>query len=74
MRTKDGWTDLVEAIEIFRTGSVNKTRPFHCAHDTLSVMADPESYSEDQVARLEDLGFLVDRDGECFYSWRFGSA
>jgi hypothetical protein len=68
------WADLAEAIEIFRTGTVNLVSPFNCSHDRLGVMADPASYTKDQLVRLDDLGFSVDSDGESFYSWRFGSA
>lgn len=74
MPSTDAWADLAEAIEIFRTGNVNVISPFHCTHDTLGVMASPESYTKDQLARLNELGFHPDIVGESFYSFRFGSA
>ena len=69
------WTDLAEAIPLLAkhaTGSF----PFHCEHDELTVMSDPEQYTPEELARLDELGFFVDDEygGICFKSFRYGSA
>lgn len=68
----DAWSDLVMAIEILsqhRTGPF----PFHCEHDELFVMSDPDKYTPQQIMRLHDLGFEPSTEGH-FYSSRYGSA
>lgn len=66
--------DLIEALTILRKYG-NPEWPTHCEHDTLTVCISPQDVdSEEDVARLEELGFEVSDDEECFYSFRFGSA
>jgi hypothetical protein len=67
------WTDLIEAITMLAKGWSNEISPFHCEHDTLTVMADPEQFSDVEMAKLKDWGFYPDNDGG-FYSFRYGSA
>lgn len=76
MRSAKGFDDLIEAINIFRQHG-NPSHPFHCEHDTLYVCGvDPDEFSEEEIKRLDNLGFFVSREyGEPqFRSFRFGSA
>lgn len=68
----DAWADLPKAIEML---SWHKTGPypFHCEHDELFVMSDPEAYSPEELEKLEALGFFVNDLGN-FSSYRYGSA
>lgn len=66
--------DLVKALQIFLKYG-NPKYPTHCMHDELSIMEiDPDKVSDLDKADLEQLGFIVDEDNECFMSFRFGSA
>lgn len=56
-------------LEKGKTGSF----PFHCEHDTLYVMSDPNKFSVDELKHLGELGFHRGDDSN-FYSYRFGSA
>ncbi|PVB19710.1 hypothetical protein [Mycobacteroides abscessus] len=68
----DAWADLPQAIELL---SRHKTGPdpFHCEHDELFVMSDPDAYTAEELAELDTLGFFVNDDGG-FSSFRYGSA
>lgn len=64
--------DLIEALTIFRKYG-NPHNPTHCEHDELWVCGiDPSKVSEEDAARLDQLGFFA--DDEAFRSFRFGSA
>lgn len=67
------WKDLLTGLILLIKGQVNEISPFHCEHDTLTVMAAPDSFTEDEIQVLKGLGFSPDDDGT-FYSFRFGSA
>ncbi len=63
---------LIEALNIFlKYGDVNY--PTQCEHDVLTVFVDPSVVSEEDIKRLDELGFFVS-DEECFKSFRYGSA
>ena len=64
--------DLLEAIKIFLKYG-NPHNPTHCEHDVMQVDIDPDNVSDEDVDKLEDLGFSVDSDEYCFRSYRFGS-
>jgi len=64
--------DLIEALNIFAKYTQDD-RPTHCEHDTLMVLVDPNIVSEEDVTKLDELGFFVSGEGN-FYSFRFGSA
>mgnify|MGYP003971689971 FL=1 len=70
-----GLDALIKALQIFRKYG-NPQWPTHCEHDTLYIAdIDPDEVSADDIEELEELGFLVDEDGEGgFISYRFGSA
>lgn len=69
--------DLIEALTILLKYD-NPAYPTHCEHDVLTVMIDPAVVSDEDKARLEELGFHPgaedDWASECFQSYRFGSA
>lgn len=67
------WSDLIEGLTLLARHPGDTISPLHCEHDTLNVMADDQAFTEEEIARLDDLGFSVNSEGG-FYSFRFGSA
>lgn len=67
--------DLIEALQIFLKYG-NPYAPTHCEHDVLTVMIDPSDVTDEDILKLEKLGFNVGSDygEEMFTSFRFGSA
>lgn len=66
--------DLIEALTILSKYTVSK-HPTHCEHDVLYVIVDPNIVSVEDITKLEGLGFYVDdENGDCFKSFRYGSA
>jgi hypothetical protein len=63
--------DLIEALQIFLKYG-NPSYPTHCEHDVLMVCIDPADVSEEDLAKLDKLGFHPGED--CFESHKFGSA
>lgn len=74
--TPEGFDGLIRALTIFRTyGEVR--RPTHCEHDVMYVCVEPGSITDEDLERLEELGFTPSHeDGmeDCFKSFRYGSA
>ncbi len=68
------WSDLLKGLTLLAKHQNNLISPFHCTHDQLTVMADPTAFTDDEIERLDTLGFSADAGQECFYSFRFGSA
>jgi len=65
--------DLIEALQIFLKYKNSKC-PTNCSHDTLAIMeVEEEEVSEEDVKRLDQLGFIWSDEDECFISFRFGS-
>ena len=64
--------DLIKALQIFLKYSKD-WYPTNCSHDVLRLYVDPEIVSDKDKVELEDLGFIIDEDEECFMSFRFGS-
>jgi hypothetical protein len=67
------WADLIEGLTLLAQHHTDPISPLHCSHDTLHVLADDKAFTDEELAHLERLGFLADKDGG-FYSFRFGSA
>ena len=67
--------DLIEALQIFAKYG-DPYSPTHCEHDVLTVMIDPDDVSDEDKARLDELGFFPGSDWaeNVFQSFRFGSA
>lgn len=68
------WSDLIEGLTLLAAHQTNDVSPLHCEHDELTMMADPTAFTNDERARLVELGFFPSPDGETFTSFRFGSA
>lgn len=64
--------DLIEALQIFLKYR-DERNPTHCEHDEMWIVGiSEEEVSEEDRARLDELGFFPSDDG--FKSFRFGSA
>ena len=64
--------DLIEALTILLKYGDYYT-PTHCEHDRLMIgRIDPDDVSEEDKNRLDELGFFVCDEDECFKSFRFG--
>lgn len=72
--TPKAWADLIEGLTLLAAHQSNDISPLHCEHDQLTVMADPADFTDDELARLDELGFCPDHDTATFTSSRFGSA
>ena len=66
--------DLIEALTIMSKYNPDATCPTHCEHDIMYVMVEGEDITEEDLVRLEELGFEPDDDVENMSSFRFGSA
>jgi len=65
-------SELIEALNIFlKYGDISD--PTYCEHDELTVCVDPSDVSEEDIKKLDELGFFAS-DEQCFKSFRFGSA
>lgn len=63
--------DLIEALKIMmKRGDVKN--PTHCVHDELHVYPANFDFTDDELQRLNNLGFLPNDMGG-FMSFRFGS-
>jgi hypothetical protein len=67
------WRDLFEALTLLAKHQNNDINPFQCSHDALTVCADPADFTAEELARLDELGFLPQDEYETFISHRFGS-
>ena len=63
--------ELIEALTIFAKYTQHD-RPTYCEHDTLMVLVDPSVVSEEDIVKLDELGFFP--SDEHFKSFRFGNA
>ena len=68
-----GLDGLIAALQIFRKYD-NPRWPTHCEHDYLYVLIKPHLVSEEDLERLDELGFSPDEEEDCFISYKFGSA
>ena len=64
--------DLLEAIKIFVKYSKDKY-PTNCTHDILYVAVEENLVSDEDLKRLEELGFYINVEFGGFESTRFGS-
>lgn len=65
--------DLIEALTIFLKYG-DPEWPTHCEHDVMQVCIDPALVSEEDLSKLDDLGFFPDEEFDGFKSYKFGSA
>lgn len=66
--------DLIEALKMFKEKG-DTHYPFHCEHDTLYMNTEyvADQFSEEELKRLEELGFMWHEGNRYFMSHRFGS-
>lgn len=65
---------LIEALKIFLKYG-NPSKPTHCEHDVLYICGiSPDDVTDSDKAKLNDLGFFIDEEEDCFKSFGFGSA
>jgi DNA-binding protein YbaB len=64
--------DLIKALQIFLKYG-NKKYPTSCEHDILYVDIDPSVVSYEDKKTLDELGFFVDDENDCFASFKYGS-
>jgi len=65
--------DLIEALQIFRKYG-NPEFPTHCDHDIMYVVIEYDKVSDEDVERLDELGFDQNEEDMGFKSYKFGSA
>jgi hypothetical protein len=64
---------LIEALTIFRKYA-NLEWPTNCSHDVLGIAGvEREQVSDEDHARLDELGFLWDEHEGHYYSFKYGS-
>lgn len=66
-------SNLIEALQIFLKYE-NPKYPTHCEHDVLTVCISPSKVSDEDKAKLDQLGFYTNESDDCFQSFRYGSA
>jgi hypothetical protein len=66
--------DLIEALQIFMKYG-NPKHPTHCEHDVMYICGiDSNDVSQGDIDRLDQLGFFIVDEEDCFMSFKFGSA
>jgi hypothetical protein len=66
--------DLIKALQIFLKYG-NPKWPTWCEHDVLHICnIDETEVSQEDIAELDKLGFIIDESEGGFMSFRFGSA
>jgi hypothetical protein len=67
--------DLIEALQIFLKYGNDDYAPTHCEHDVLYIGdgIELDEVSEEDIKKLDDLGFFWSDDHDGFISYRFGS-
>lgn len=68
--------NLIESLQIFsKYFDADEKWPTNCEHDILilCVADDEEGITEEDVKRLDELGWFWSDEYECWCSYRFGS-
>lgn len=65
--------DFIKVLEIFLKYD-NPEWPFQCEHDVIYIHGKFDSISDDDKAKLDELGVKFDGGIGAWYSYRFGSA
>jgi len=66
--------DLIKALQIFLKYG-NPSAPTHCEHDIMYICGiDHNTVTDEDKAKLDELGFYFNEYENCFTSYRFGSA
>ena len=65
---------LIEALQIFLKYG-DPAYPTHCEHDVMIICGiSVDSVSEEDVKKLDELGFFVSTEYDGFASFKYGSA
>ena len=66
--------DLIKALQIFLKYS-NEEFPTHCEHDVMMIgnIDREDIISEEDIKKLDELGFFFSEEYESFISFRYGS-
>lgn len=64
--------DLIKALQIFLKYT-NDKNPTYCCDECLHVNVSPKAVTEEDIEKLNKLGFKENYEEECFYSFKFGS-
>ena len=64
--------ELLEAIKIFLKYDEGQY-PINADHDIIYFYVDPNKVCESDHIRLEELGFDVHQEFDCYYSYKYGS-
>lgn len=64
--------ELIEALQIFKKYT-NEKYPCWCAHDEFHICVEPEEVSDEDIEKLEELGFEPDEETNDFCSFKYGS-
>ncbi len=65
--------DLIKALQILARYE-KPNYPTHCEHDVLWVLIDPGLVRSADIVALEELGFWMCTENNCFKSFKYGSA
>jgi len=72
--TPQAWRDLINALTMLASRAhPDCISPCHCENDVLTVMADPEEFTPEELIQLSEWGFEAGPDDGTFTSWRYGS-
>lgn len=65
--------DLIEALKIFEKYIGDEKYPTWAEHDEFGVNCPINGMSEEDIKKLDELGFFWDGEYECFVSFKYGS-
>lgn len=65
--------DLIEALKIFEKYIGDEKYPTWAEHDEFGVNFPINGMSEEDIKKLDELGFFGDGEYECFVSFKYGS-
>ncbi|MBQ9023848.1 MAG: hypothetical protein IJ105_01350 [Bacilli bacterium] len=65
--------DLIEALKIFEKYIGDEKYPTWAEHDEFGVCCRKEIMTEEDIKKLDELGFFYDENYDCFVSFKYGS-
>lgn len=65
--------DLIEALKIFEKYIGDEKYPTWAEHDEFGVNCPIDGMAEENIKKLDELGFFWEEAYECFISFRYGS-
>lgn len=60
-----GYQRIIEAFQIFE--KYDHFKNVHAEHDELYAGPDPSVVSEEELVKLDELGWIADEENGCFY-------